>query len=138
MSVSLKSVFVGVGLSLLVLGNCLADDIQRYPDVIKVDVNERSQGWVISATISSLYDTPKRYADAFRVVTDDGEELGVRVLLHDHAYEQPFTRSLTGVKIPAGIKVIWVQGRDKSFGWGGQVVRYELTSGRQETRDQLP
>jgi hypothetical protein len=80
--------------------------------------------WTISATISSPYDTPERYADAWRVLGPDGAEYGVRILTHDHANEQPFTRSQRGIEIPAGVEVVTVEGRDLANGWGGGT--YEL------------
>ena len=48
--------------------------------------------------------------------------LGVRELLHDHASEQPFTRSLTGVAIPDGVTTVTVEARDLANGWGGGTV----------------
>jgi hypothetical protein len=73
---------------------------QRYPDVLEAELEPSGDGWRLSATISSPYDSPERYADAFRVLTPAGEQLGVRELLHDHAGEQPFTRSLEGSRDP--------------------------------------
>ncbi len=75
-------------------------DGQRFPDVIDAELEPTGDAWRLSATLSSPYDTPERYADAFRALTPDGEELGVRVLLHDHANEQPFTRSLDDLEVP--------------------------------------
>lgn len=74
------------------------------------------------ATISSPYDSPDRYADAFRVLAPDGTVLGVRELLHDHANEQPFTRSLDDVRIPDDVDRVTVEGRDLANGWGGDTV----------------
>ena len=93
-----------------------------FPDVIDAELERSGDTWTLSATISSPYDSPERYADAFRAVAPDGSELGVRVLTHDHANEQPFTRSLTGLVIPDGIEEITVEGRDLANGWGGQTV----------------
>ena len=73
----------------------------------------------VEVTISSPYDTPARYADAFRVTTGAGALLGTRELLHDHADEQPFTRELTGVVVPPGVSVVVVHGRDRLDGYGG-------------------
>ena len=70
----------------------------------------------------SAYDTPERYADAWRVKGPDGAVLGVRELLHDHAGEQPFTRSLDGIEIPDGVQTVVVEGRDLANGWGGGTV----------------
>ena len=62
---------------------------------------------------------PARYADAWRIVAPDGTELGVRELTHDHAAEQPFTRSLNGVEIPPDVTEVTVEGRDLVNGWSG-------------------
>ena len=78
-----------------------------------------SGSWRFDVTVSSPYDTPQRYADAWRVIDPDGNELGIRVLAHDHANEQPFTRSQTGIEIADDISEVTVQGRDRSNGWGG-------------------
>ncbi|WP_413860899.1 hypothetical protein [Tateyamaria sp.] len=57
------------------------------------------------------------YADGWRVLDMDGNELGIRVLAHPHENEQPFTRSLGGVKIPNGTTQVQVQARDLPAGW---------------------
>lgn len=113
-------------------------DIQRFPDVLDVTISQTGTEWRVSATISSPYDTPERYADGFRILTPDGEELGVRTLWHDHASEQPFTRSLTGVEIPNGIDTVIIQGRDQQYGWGGQAVRVRLSDGTVQILEQWP
>ena len=59
------------------------------------------------------------YADRWEVVAPDGSVLGTRVLLHPHVEEQPFTRSLTGVAVPADIETVTVRARDSQHGWGG-------------------
>ena len=72
------------------------------------------------------YDTPSRYADAFRVSTPSGQVLGERKLLHDHQNEQPFTRDLHGVRIPASISIVMVRARDQKHGYGGKSVQVQL------------
>jgi hypothetical protein len=53
-------------------------------------------------------------------MTPDGEVLGVRELLHDHAGEQPFTRTLgQPITVPDGVERLVVEGRDLVNGWGG-------------------
>ena len=100
-----------------------------YPDVIAVEATQEDAGtWRFDVTVSSPYDTPDRYADAWRVLGPDGAEFGVRVLTHDHAAEQPFTRSLTGVPIPEGVDTVVVQGRDLVNGWGGGQLELDLLS----------
>jgi len=66
------------------------------------------------------------YADKWDVVGPDGTILGTRVLLHPHVNEQPFTRSLSGVKIPADTKAVTVRAHDKVHGWGGKTITVDL------------
>jgi hypothetical protein len=104
-----------------------AQAAQKHPDVLDVKVKSCGANcFDFDATLSSPYDTPQRYADAFRVTTLEGKSLGERILLHDHQNEQPFTRDLYSVKIPAGIKQVIVQGRDQQFGWGGKALTINL------------
>ena len=105
----------------------LTREIERYPDVIGVKVTETGENvYNFDVTISSAYDTPERYADAWRVKGEDGTVYGVRELLHDHATEQPFTRSLNDVAIPEGTARVIVEGRDLVHGWGGETMAVEL------------
>ena len=99
---------------------------QEFPDVIGVEATDDGGSWTFAVTISSPYDTPERYADAWRVLGPDGEEYGIRILTHDHASEQPFTRSQSGIVIPAGVEVVTVEARDLANGWGGTSIDYEL------------
>lgn len=110
-------------------GMAVAADLveQRFPTVVAAKVRASSAGYFdFDVTISSPYDTPQRYADAFRVMSTDGQVFGERKLLHDHAGEQPFTRDLYGVAIPPAIRVVVVQARDRKFGYGGATVEVSL------------
>lgn len=96
---------------------------QLHPDVIDVVVEEESVGvFAFMVTISSPYDTPERYADGWRIVGPDGTVYGEHTLLHDHANEQPFTRTQSGVAIPADVDEVTVEGRDLEHGYGGTTV----------------
>ncbi|MEO9576484.1 MAG: hypothetical protein ABJ263_20805 [Tateyamaria sp.] len=66
------------------------------------------------------------YADGWRVLDLDGNELGMRVLYHPHVNEQPFTRSLDGVKIPNGTIQVQVQARDLPEGWNDGTTIVDL------------
>lgn len=100
---------------------------QRHPDILDVALERADDSsFTVTVTVSSPYDTPERYADAWRVLTLDGAVLAVRELTHDHAAEQPFTRSLGGVHIPPDVTAITVQGRDLAYGYGGRTVTVEI------------
>ena len=66
------------------------------------------------------------YADQWQVFTSDGKLLGTRTLYHPHVEEQPFTRSLGNVKIPAGITSVQVKARDKVHGVSPKSFTVEL------------
>jgi hypothetical protein len=66
------------------------------------------------------------YADKWEVLDEQGAVLGTRVLLHPHVDEQPFTRSLSGVKIPAGVKKITVRAHDSVHAYGGREIALSL------------
>jgi len=115
----------------LAVGPCVSWELaaaeQRFPDVVGVQVQPAgADRFNFQVTVSSPYDTPQRYADAFRVADQDGTVFGERKLLHDHAGEQPFTRSLYGVIIPRQIRTVIVQARDRKYGYGGTSVAVTL------------
>jgi hypothetical protein len=100
---------------------------QKYPDVLAAKVRPAgTDTFDFDVTISSPYDTPQRYADAFRVTGRDGAIYGERKLLHDHADEQPFTRDLYGVKVPRAVRSVVVQAADQRSGYGGKSVEIAL------------
>lgn len=79
----------------ILAGPVRAADIaaQKYPDVLSAKISSRgTDTFDFDVTISSPYDTPQRYADAFHVMDKNGAIYGERTLWHDHADEQPFTR----------------------------------------------
>lgn len=107
---------------------CIEPDLQAslYPDVVDVSVLGGNGVIDFIVTISSPYDTPERYADALRVIGDDGQVYGVLELTHHHANEQPFTRSLSGVEIPSTVAGVRVEARDSTYGWGGGALEVTL------------
>ena len=66
------------------------------------------------------------YADAWDVVGPGGAVLGTRTLLHPHETEQPFTRSLGGVKIPAGVTEVTIRAHDSVHKYGGKEFKVNL------------
>jgi hypothetical protein len=104
-----------------------SDAEELFPDVIDATATFDGATWTVSATLSSPYDSPERYADAWRVVGPDGTVYGERLLTHDHAAEQPFTRSQSGIEIPDDVAVETIEGRDQVSGYGGAVFTLALT-----------
>jgi hypothetical protein len=69
------------------------------------------------------------YADGWQVLSEDGEVLATRVLRHPHVEEQPFTRQLPGVKIPAEIRRVRIRAHDSLHEDGGAELVIELPDG---------
>lgn len=68
----------------------------------------------------------EHYADAWDVIGPDGTVLATRVLYHPHVDEQPFTRSLSGVEVPANVTHVTIRGHDKIHGYGGAELTLSL------------
>ncbi len=78
-----------------------------------------------AVTLSHADSGWEHYANRFEILSPDKKVLGTRVLHHPHVNEQPFTRSLSGVKVPPALKTVWVQGHDNVHG-AGEVKRVDL------------
>lgn len=95
-----------------------------FPTIVGATATAMGDSWRFDVTISSPYDSPTQYADAWRVLGPDGTEYGIRILAHDHAGEQPFTRSQSGIVIPADVTTVVIAARDLVNGWSEDT--YEL------------
>ena len=99
---------------LLLPSIALADDAV----IEAAEARQSGDTWTFSVTLSHGDTGWDDYADGWRVVTEDGTELGYRELLHPHVNEQPFTRSLSGVAIPDGVTEVFIEARTNTDGWG--------------------
>ncbi|RNE48498.1 hypothetical protein [Corynebacterium alimapuense] len=101
-------------------------DSQEFPDVIDAVLSANGDEFTVAVTISSPYDSAERYADGWRVLTTDGDVLAEHQLGHDHANEQPFTRTSSAFAIPDDVMEVIVEGRDQEYGYGGATVTVEV------------
>ncbi len=85
--------------------------------IVKAKAHQQGDSWYFTVTLKHADTGWDHYADAWRVVTEDGKVLGERTLYHPHVDEQPFTRGLGDVKIPAEIKKVYIEAHDKVHGW---------------------
>ena len=85
--------------------------IATKPDVYRISVSvlHQDKGW-------------DHYADRWEVLAPDGRLLATRILYHPHVDEQPFTRRLDQVKIPAGIRRVEVRAHCSVHETGGKSV----------------
>lgn len=99
---------------------------QKHPDILDAELSGSDGEYRISVTVSSPYDSPERYADGWRVLDEDGNVLAEHELGHDHANEQPFTRSRGPFEIPDNVNEVTVEGHDQEHGYGGATVTIEV------------
>ncbi len=100
----------GLVLSAMILAPGAAADKAR---VLKATATANVGGsYTFSATVAHADTGWKHYADKFEILAPDGTVLGTRILYHPHVDEQPFTRGLGNVQIPAGIAEVIVRAAD--------------------------
>ena len=99
-------------------------------DVVAVAVRPDGPGtYAFDVTVRHADAGWNHYADRWEVLAPDGKTvLATRTLLHPHEDEQPFTRSLSGVRIPAGVTQVTVRAHDSVHGYGG--VEKQVRIGR--------
>jgi hypothetical protein len=95
-------------------------------DVLKAVASEAGGKYRFDVTIRSNDKGWDYYCDRFEIVSPDGDVLGTRILYHPHETEQPFTRSLGDVAVPAGVKSVLVRASMKPGGEGGETVTIKL------------
>lgn len=96
-------------------------------DVIDVEVKKIADNtYQFSVTVLHADEGWEHYADKWEILSTDNQVLGTRTLLHPHVDEQPFTRSLSGVKIPAGITEVMIRAHDSVHEYGGKVIQVTL------------
>ncbi len=95
-------------------------------DVVKASATKSGGAWRFDVTVAHADTGWDHYADKWDVMAPDGTVLGTRVLLHPHETEQPFTRSLSAVKIPADIREVTLRAHDKVHGYGGKTITVKL------------
>ena len=88
-------------------------------DVIGVSVSGTPGDYSLSVTVDSIETGCDSYIDWWEVVSEEGELIYRRVLLHSHVDEQPFIRSGGPVDIrPDETVIIRAHLSDKGYGGG--------------------
>ncbi|SDX68452.1 hypothetical protein SAMN05444358_10936 [Ruegeria halocynthiae] len=96
------------------------------PVIEQVVARSSGDTWQFDVTIRHPDTGWDHYADGWRVLDMQGNELGMRVLHHPHENEQPFTRSLSGVTVPEGLTQVQIQARCSVDGWNDSTAVVDL------------
>jgi len=97
-------------------------------NVLTVKTTGNSNAFQFAVEISSPDTGCDQYADWWEVLSEGGQLLYRRVLLHSHVDEQPFTR-FGGVVPITTDTVVYVRAHMNTGGYGGSVLKGTVTSG---------
>ena len=89
---------------------------------------EKDKTWNFDVTLKHADQGWDHYANEWQIIGPNNKILGTRTLYHPHVNEQPFTRSLGGVKIPSGIKTVRVIAKDTVHGLSHKAAEIELAT----------
>ncbi|MEM7193780.1 MAG: hypothetical protein AAF402_02435 [Pseudomonadota bacterium] len=103
-------------------------------DVLQVEAIESTDGsWRFNVTVEHADTGWQDYADGWDVMDEQGNVLKrknsdpfTRLLLHPHENEQPFTRSVSGIKVPENTRYLTVRAHELKDGFGGKEVVVDL------------
>ena len=100
-----------------------------FAQVVHVEAAEVSAGvWRFAVTVRHNDEGWDHYADAWQVIDPESEKiLGERILAHPHDNEQPFTRSQSGINIPAETTRVIVRAKCNVHGFGGREILVDLS-----------
>jgi hypothetical protein len=111
-----------LALSLLFLVAVAGASQAGLADVLSATASCAASVCTFSVTVRHEDEGWSHYANAWEVLLPDGSVLATRVLEHPHVEEQPFTRELSGVKIPPNVTSVRIRARDCVHGYGGREV----------------
>ncbi len=109
-------------ITLLATTSVFANDVE----IVKVILTGHTGTWRADVTLNHADTGWEHYADAWRLVDKNGNEIGERTLYHPHVNEQPFTRSLSNFKISSDTQIIFVEAHDLKHGWSPNRVKIDM------------
>ena len=130
----------------LLISGCSTQDVQTEPtvtespsiaqtakasssaEVLSVSTTGSPGSYTFSVTIESTDTGCDQYANWWEVLSEEGELIYRRILLHSHVDEQPFTRSGGLVAVEPN-QVVIVRGHMHPSGYGTQAQRGTVAEG---------
>ena len=102
-------------------------------DVLKAGISREADGsYRIAATVRHNDTGWDHYANRWEVLGPQGQVIATRTLLHPHIHEQPFTRSLSGLRIPPAWTWVKIRAHDRVHGYGGREVTLSVPATRKD------
>jgi len=99
---------------LTLVTSLLANEVE----IIKVKANcDTNRVCTFDVTLKHEDTGWKHFANKWEIYTPNDKLIATRTLFHPHVQEQPFTRSLSSVKIPKGINKVIIKAHDSVHGY---------------------
>ncbi|MDB4521855.1 hypothetical protein N9100_00395 [Gammaproteobacteria bacterium] len=115
------------GLFLILLATVSSTVLAGQAEIIDVRVSNNQDSFRFDVTLKHDDTGWDHYADGWEVISPAGDVLGKRVLAHPHVNEQPFTRSLSGVRIPQGVNTVSIRAHDSVHGYNEKMFVVDLS-----------
>lgn len=98
-------------------------------EVVNVKAQQsKDKSWNFDVTLKHDDEGWDHYANEWQIIGPDDKIFGTRTLYHPHVNEQPFTRSLAGVKIPKDVKVVRIIAKDTVHGLSHKAAEVKLAT----------
>ena len=111
--------------STLLLTTLSANEVK----VVDVKIHQQNdKTWTFAVTLKHDDKGWDHYANEWQVIGKDNKIFATRTLYHPHVNEQPFTRNLSGVKIPDNIKTVRVIAKDTVHGLSHNAAEVNLAT----------
>lgn len=104
------------------------EDNMQVADVAAISVSGEPLNYVFAVQIKSPDTGCDQYANWWEILTEDGELIYRRILLHSHIDEQPFTRTGGPVAVEAN-EILIVRAHMHPDGYGGNAFKGSVQSG---------
>jgi len=96
-------------------------------EIVDVKAHQGSdKTWTFAVTLNHSDTGWDHYANEWQVIALDNKILATRTLYHPHVNEQPFTRNISGVKIPASKETVRIIAKDTVHGLAKTAMRVNL------------
>ena len=108
---------------------CLADEskLPGFAEVTFVSASQQFDGsWCIKTSVLHNDEGWEHYANGWAVFDAKDNLLWERPLTHPHVNEQPFTRRLCDVQIPAQLNKLVVKAKCNQHGYGEKAIVIDL------------
>ena len=121
-----KATFFKIMFGMLIMSSSALSFANKVEVVNVVAQQSADKTWRFDVSLKHKDEGWDHYANEWQVIGPDNKIYGTRTLYHPHVNEQPFTRSLSGVKIPDTVKTVRIIAKDTVHGLSNKAGKLNL------------